>query len=449
MVSGHSNIDYVVVLSSVFYSIYSLSTKPKRLLLFLPTLLSVYFFIPLGSMLTPERLVSLTLVAWVAWRSKSTVDQRAACLSIFALVLVWVSTFVALSIGDSGTRPLFRALYYTGMIASFLFVLGQVQTNEDLRRLMFGFAIAGMIHGGYSIYQLLAFRMGLPFRGIARESVAQVALAGEGFRINGLASEPKRLGFLLFAGAMGAYATAIRAQSKHRVYWILGATITILVSLLTYSASYYIALALSIPVILLFFPRVVWHFLRASSLLLIIVFMVPSIRDQFVDNLNIMFESRQDEVEQGIDGRVVYRQEMYARDFLSHAPLTVLSGVGMGRYNTVFLHRYGYGAGFGDDDTLTPLNSQFLETLFDLGILGPCIIYLSIMALICRILSQRRDEISLIWTFMLLLLAIQSFFVQSLSILMIAAAGSLAYLRIRSKERSKVMNKNCAGLRLG
>ena len=129
----------------------------------------------------------------------------------------------------------------------------------------------------------------------------------------------------------------------------------------------------------------------------------PEQRDRQGDPAPALGPHRMDELEVGIDGTYVYRQEFFAWAYAIENPLNFLGGVGLGQYNDLFLSRFGPGAGYTIGGALAPLNSVYFETSFDLGGFFTSALYILLGALV--LLSTNRVKRFL--TLALLFLIIQ------------------------------------------
>ncbi len=111
MPTGFGIIDYIVVIASLVLASYLLTTRPQRLLLFLPTLVTIDFFIPFLSQLTPGRLVPLLIAAW--WGFTWRLPMKRWLLTGVGIVII--ATLFGMLMGDSGARPGIRAVSYLNL----------------------------------------------------------------------------------------------------------------------------------------------------------------------------------------------------------------------------------------------------------------------------------------------------------------------------------------------
>ncbi|MDF1824401.1 MAG: hypothetical protein P1U68_07150 [Verrucomicrobiales bacterium] len=443
MASGFGYIDYVVVALCVLIAAHFLWSDPQRLLLLLPTIVTVDFFIPLISQMTPGRLVPLIIGLWWCISGRFPTQRPVANWLRAGLVITVAATVYALLSKDSGIRPLIRSLNYINLIILCGFAWQFTRSEGGITRIFKGFSFAALIHGGYAIYQVVANRLGLPYRGIvysAHKEAGSGAMSEGGFRINGFADEPKRLGLILLAGVLAMLFLAAREKRmlRKQVGWGMAIGL-LLVSLMTYSASYLAALVAWAVVVMLFSPRS-WKYgvVLVGVAFLLMVFMKGRV-DSYLSIQKSLWDSRQAELESGIEGRRVYRQEFYAEDYLKERPLTVASGVGLGRYYQVFRERYGLGVGIGVNGNLIPLNSQVLEILFDMGIAGLFLLYGGGLVVVIKV--RNRGSAGYMMALILSFELVQSVFVQSLPLVMLAlGAGATLIWGSGAIERRPLRN---------
>lgn len=449
-VSGQGLVDYIVVGLCVVATLWGLAGNKWLVLLLLPTFLSIEFFIPVISNLTPGRIIPLILGIWLIFFNPSKMQAGLSLWVIWTLLAIGLSLLIAVLLGDSGVRPLVRVFFYLGLVATLVFVTMECRTSIQRQWCLRGFALAAAIHSAYGIYQVLAFKLGLPFRGIARTFGADVASVGTSLRVNGFASEPKRLGFVLMAGAIAAILLGLRARKKSRyIWWIIAAT-AIGASVLTYSASYFLAVAIAIVLVGVSSHRLILPTVGFVLLSAALVVSVPFLSSRVIDEIPGMLEARMEEVETGLDGKLVYRQEFFAEEFIKSNPGAAVLGLGMGRYYRVLRDTYGPGVGLSQDGVLLPLNSQPSEVAFDLGLLGLVLVYGGGIWCLFRLLlptAQHCNGMTRYFMYgLVLFLLVQSLFVQSLPLLAVAVGATLPGILDRrpraitvSAKRKKVM----------
>ncbi|MAZ08568.1 MAG: hypothetical protein CMN90_02730 [Sutterellaceae bacterium] len=298
-----------------------------------------------------------------------------------------------------------------------------------------GMAFLGIALMIYGLYQLFAVFAGLPLRGIVRGVYgAQIALEGGILRINSFASEPKRLGYVMFVCALACFEWArlkpkVSTKYKRFGYLVLGT------SALTFAGSYFIAIALFLLTIVVLYPS------RATKLVfagLAGVFILSAVPETRLAEIAVnAYERRAQEVEVGLDGLKVYRQEFYAEDYLVNNPEAIIFGVGLGQYYGVLNAEYGPGVGYGEDGvSLAPLNSAMLETLFDLSGVFVLLMYFALFYLIWRLRRMGEKFLCLA----LLFVVLQSFTIQSLTfVVMLAGVASAKLVQRERNANSRSM----------
>ena len=442
---GHGPFDYVVVAIVTIWTVRLLIVSPHRLLLWLPTFLTIDFFIPLGTQLTPSRILPLIIGVWLLQRGWLNPVRAQAPYVLSIAAVLGASVMYALLAGDAGTRPVFRALHYLGLGFVFLFVYRAATKEDHIGLILWGFVLAGLVHGLHSIYQVIAFNTGLPFRAIVYSATGFAAPVTEfGLRVNGLADEPKRLGYILFAAVIALGYLGLSRQKTFKALplgkwsrafqWLpllaltVGALLSI--SLLTFSGSYIAAVGIVVIVLALTFSA---RMIALGGLALVGLFAASLYTPETVTGYQQTFmrltESRLVEFDQGLDANKVYRQEFFAQELVNDDPFLLVHGVGLGRYNIVFYRAFGAGAGYGAFGSIAPLNSQLYEVGFDLGLPGLLLMYVGGLALVAR--TGRATALAYALSTILLFLIVQSLFIENKMYLSYAAAGCATLLKFR------------------
>lgn len=321
---GHGPLDYIIVLLILAATARLLVRAPTRLLLWLPLFLTIDFFIPLVTQLTPGRLIPLMLGAWLVLKGRLTIGRDEAPWVLPFLLVLLASAAFALVVGDSGGLPIVRLAYYLGSWFVALFVVRVAHDREAILRLVRGFALAAVVHGGYAFYQLLASRVGLPFRGIVydeTEGGSAAAVIGSALRVNGLADEPKRLGYVLLAGVFALLFLQQNSGTPFVRRWAGPAALACLaVFLLTYSSSYFAASALTVAILLTTSTRLLRPALVVAVLGVGYAAVNVEETSRLVERLDFILNSRIEEVAAGTNTRFVYRQEFFAQEYLGDNP---------------------------------------------------------------------------------------------------------------------------------
>ena len=432
MVFGYTILDPIVVLSGTAYAGYLLLKRPVQLMAFLPLALSVYFFIPLATYLTLWQTVPLLLIGRLLFvrRVRLSADAR----PIFgALVILFVASLAyALVSGADPTRAIIRAMYYLSAFALFLFAYEMTLKPEGYSLFVRGFVVVAILYGIYGAYQIVAFYGGLPMRGIVYGPNSSGLIAQEyGLpRINSLANEPKRLGYVMFVGALACFTLAREKSGVARRRLMAASGLSLGISLMTFSGSYFLAVALFIACALFLYPLGVPRFVLAGSLVAAMA-VTLGYGDQIGEVLQHGFERRMAEVEVGLDGRFVYRQEFFANDYIERYPIQAVTGVGVGQYYSVLNREYGEGVGYSEKGGLVPLNSNLFEIAFDVSGIAAGLLYGALGVLTLRLHRRRFVFLSLA----LLFLLIQSLTIQTLLYLAIVAGVGVAQLRVSQMNR--------------
>jgi len=419
MVFGYTPFDPVVVLLGTIYAAYILTTRPVRLMGFLPLALSLYFFVPLVSYLTLWRTVPLLLLGRLLYVGRLRLSAAARPFFGALVILFGASLAYAIAYGADTERAVIRGIYYLSAIALFLFSYEMGRKQEGYELFVRGFVWVGILYAAYGVYQILAFYTGLPVRGIVYgpNSSGLIPVEGGIPRINSLANEPKRLGYVLFLAAMACVTLGLEQIGKTRLRYMVAAISIFLISVMTFSGSYFLAIALFAACATLLYPA---KLLRFSLVGLLIAGMLSAVQpeNRIISVIEDGIERRSAEVERGLDGAVVYRQEFFANDYLARHPKQALTGVGVGQYYRVLNRFYGTGVGYNERGALAPLNSTLLELTLDLSGVAAIIFYFGIAALILQLRRRRFHFLALA----LLFLALQSLTITTL-LYMSAVAG--------------------------
>jgi hypothetical protein len=430
MIFGYTPLDPLVVLIGTAIALRYLQKKPLRLIGFMPAALSLWFFFPTITNLTLWQTVPMLLTGRLLLKGHLRLPQSAKTVLAFVLLAFAGSALFALLGGSHGTRAAIRIVYYLGVFALLSFAYEMGRKPDCYETLLKGLVAVGIIYSLYGVYQIFAFYTGLPLRGIVYNASSSGSMAYEGglLRINSLANEPKRLGYVLFLSGLACFFLA-RMRTVRRARQLRWAGYGIFaVSIMTFAGSYFLAVALFVIAVLLIYPsRATKYILGIGGVSLGVALAFPDLL--LLDALQIGYERRMAEVEVGLDGFVVYRQEFFAWDYLFKNPVSGFTGVGLGQYFSVLNQEYGLGAGYTEDGGLASLNSNFLEMVFDLGGITALIVYASLFFLVLRL--RRSGETFLCLA--LLFLVVQSFTIINLLFLALFAGVALGQLQRRKE----------------
>jgi len=432
VVFGYTFLDPLVVVCGTVLALWLLASKPVRLVAYLPTALSIYFIIPAITLLTLWQTVPLLLTARLAILGKVRIFGGAQPFFVVIFGAFLISAIYAVAVGEDRIRAVIRIIYYLGVFSLFLFCYEMGRKPESYRLLLKGFVVVGAVYAIYGLYQIIAMKLGLPVRGILRGTYgADMAYEYGVVRINSLANEPKRLGYLMFLSALACLFLARIEPWKARSLKLWAVFIFIL-SLFTFSGSFFLAVALFIIIASLLYPTWATKYLVFSlSIFSVIIILFPDMG--LTEAISHGFERRLDEVEVGLDGARVYRQEFFAWDYLSSHPFASIFGVGLGQYFSTLYQEYGSGVGISGYGTLVPMNSNFLEILFDLSGIVAIFFYVSMSLLIWRL----RQGGEMFFCLGLLFLLIQSFSILTLHLMVVFAGLGLAQLARHSSRQGR------------
>ncbi|MDP2738101.1 MAG: hypothetical protein Q8O82_05145 [Pseudorhodobacter sp.] len=427
MLYGYSFLDPLVVISGSLLAIRLIATNPIRLVGFLPAALSLYFFIPTVTLLTLWQIVPMMLIARAFLQGR--IAFPASLKPIFALFAfaLLISAGYGYFAGNDANRSLLRLVYYLGIMGLMAFGYEMGRRPESYDALVRGFAVIASVYAVYGVYQIIALHFGLPFRGIVygKDGVGFPVIQGLP-RINALANEPKRLGFVLFVGALAFFELAGSGSAHRRKQRIFYGVMTLLVSVLTLSTSYFVAVAmLAVGALVLYPDRAV----RILPLIVLVLVVALPIGAQFglLDIVVQIAESRTSEFTLGTDASIVYRQEFFGQEYIVEHPWRFFGGVGLGQYFSVLFSEFGPGVGYTEAGGLAPFNSVFLEIIYDLGGVLAIMFYALMGTLVLKLKRTGMDFLALT----LLFLMLQSISIQTLQFMALVGGIGLGRNTIR------------------
>ena len=440
MVLGYTLIDPLVVLWGTSLAIRFLQRAPAKLIGFMPTALSLWFFVPIVTNLTLWQTVPLLLSGRMLLKSGLRLPKSIKPL-IFSLMIIFViAAGFAMFAGADKMRMIIRIVYYVGILSTLAFAYEMGRRHDTYEILLKGLVVMGLVYSVYGAYQIVAFYTGFPVRGIVYDASGEgiMAFSGGLLRINSFANEPKRLGYILFLAAMAAvFLAQIRpAQKARQLRW--AAAGIFLISIMTFAISYYFAILLfSLGVLLFYTNRAMLYVFGAVAIGVGVSVLVPELG--IVEAIQKSYASRTAEIDVGLSGAVVYRQEFFAIDYLSKNPISYLTGVGVGQYYSVLNSTYGNGAGYSAKGALAPINSLFIELIFDIGIIATGLIYSGLIILVFRLRRARENFFCL----GLIFLVAQSLTI--LNFLYIALFAGVALGRLALRRERPFLNHRQAG----
>ena len=434
MVFGYTPLDPLVVLWGTLLAIWYLQKAPVKLIGFMPTALSLWFFVPIVTNLTLWQTVPLLLTGRMLLKGGLRLPKSIQPVISILMIIFAISAGFAVVAGADGTRAIIRIVYYVGILAILAFSYEMGRRPDAYEILLKGLVVMGIVYAVYGAYQIVAIYTGLPVRGIVYSASGGSVMAFEAglLRINSFANEPKRLGFVLFLAAMACtFLARMRpARRARQLRWAAGGIFGM--SIMTFAGSYFAAIGLFGLAILLLYPsRATVYFISALVIGVGVSVAVPELG--ILEAIQYGYERRVAEIEIGLDGSVVYRQEFFAWDYLRNNPSSSLTGVGIGQYFSVLNNTYGVGAGYNEQGGLMPLNSNFFELVFDLGMLAAVLIYGGLILLVVRL--RRAGET--FFCLSLLFLLAQSLTILNLLYIVLFAGMALGRLTLQRRSASE------------
>jgi hypothetical protein len=434
MVFGYTPLDPLVVLWGTLLAIWYLQKAPVKLIGFMPTALSLWFFVPIVTNLTLWQTVPLLLTGRMLLKGGLRLPKSIQPVISILMIIFAISAGFAVVAGADGTRAIIRIVYYVGILAILAFSYEMGRRPDAYEILLKGLVVMGIVYAVYGAYQIVAIYTGLPVRGIVYSASGGSVMAFEAglLRINSFANEPKRLGFVLFLAAMACiFLARMRpARRARQLRWAAGGIFGM--SIMTFASSYFAAIGLFGLASLLLYPsRATVYFISALVIGVGVSVAVPELG--ILEAIQYGYERRVAEIEIGLDGSVVYRQEFFAWDYLRNNPSSSLTGVGIGQYFSVLNNTYGVGAGYNEQGGLMPLNSNFFELVFDLGMLAAVLIYGGLILLVVRL--RRAGET--FFCLSLLFLLAQSLTILNLLYIVLFAGMALGRLTLQRRSASE------------
>jgi len=210
--------DYIVLASFAVVTIWIAFTKPHRIIYILPPCLTFYFFIELGTRWTPEKIVpsifiiSLILNPHIKFNLEIFNDSWfRSFLSMIFIATVWglfSSQSYSISEGQnfSFQSPFFRTMIQMFTYLNYLLIYAIVWYNsKDIGRVLSFFKCyicTTTFLCLYAGYQIIAYNLNLPFRGIVynADKVGVGAFRSAEdliFRVNSFCIEPKQFSIAL------------------------------------------------------------------------------------------------------------------------------------------------------------------------------------------------------------------------------------------------------------
>jgi hypothetical protein len=383
---GHGLIDYLFVFAMLAYAFFAGQTKPHRILYILPACLSFFFFIPVGSNLTADKLVPAIFIVSVILSKGSDYFSIANNKANYWVGKLWLLVSLSAIIGTMYSSyyatyvisPQFKTRLITQLIGYINYILIFIIIRKELSKIggkkiaLNAFLITTSILCIYGVYQHFAHQLGLPYRGIVY-SVNSTGFGGYQdskdliFRVNSLANEPKRLSYFLVISIIILLKYKVEILKKlNFIPYLSLIGIHAIVLWLTYSTSIYVSILILIIFLIIYtlfiqFNKVLFQQL---AILLIIGAGTYIYHKAYFDTLYTLRVDKQLEREE-------VRAEVKGQEFLINNPELFIVGFGPGIYNFALSKEFPGTAGLtGNGTFLIPFNSGLLTYLFDFGIIG-------------------------------------------------------------------------------
>tara|TARA_B100000809_G_scaffold201247_1_gene201797 strand:- start:2095 stop:3438 length:1344 start_codon:yes stop_codon:yes gene_type:complete len=408
---GHGFIDYAFVYSMMYYAFWAGQTKPHRILYILPACLSCFFFIPVGSNLTADKLVPTVFIisvvlskgsSYFALQNKNSNNWSGKMwlLIAFSIVIGLIYTDFYVQHVKSplfSTRMLIQVISYINFMLIFIILRKECSKLNGKNILLKSFIITTSILCLYGLYQHFAHQFGWPYRGIVY-SANKTGFGGFSnskdfiFRVNSLANEPKRLTYFLVIGLLILlkYKKDVLTKINFIIYYFL-ILLHGIVLWLTYATSIYIILTIFIAFLMIYtffikFNKILFRQLSIITLLGLATFIYQK------KYIKTLYEVR---VGKQIDDEEI-RAEVKGQEFILNYPEMFILGLGPGNYNFALSKEYPEEAGLSEQGRiLIPFNSALMTYLFDFGLLGLLIIVIPLTQIVFNNKIASRNEFSI------------------------------------------------------
>jgi len=408
-ISAYSIVDYIVI--GIFASLavyFVFSNKIKKLVYLAPFALGfTTFFVNFATKWSPPKIVGTIFIVGLLLRSLQQSKSRGmwhkfyhnpfgiyivgfVFTMIFTTIFNYteVNSFAFQSIGfwqSTGGRCFIQLFSYITSIAFFYIAYLFIDDFDTLETLVKCCIVVATILAIYGIYQYIAMKTGLPFRGIVYTS--EKARAGlmsglGGARINSLSWEPKALGNFMITVVS---CIAIFFMRKQKLFKIKNIEISMIVVfsavvILTWSTSVFYGAILTLPALIFYGAKKNKYFivsLFALGLLCIIAVgpLVEKLMNKSSEKQAASAGAGQsmtwEEIyEERVSARVTEeRAETFFLEYAKQHPIKVAIGLGPGNYN-FYVGDYLPGRGMFSGGYFDLMTSMPLILVADGGILA-------------------------------------------------------------------------------
>ncbi|PCI99613.1 MAG: hypothetical protein COB15_03890 [Flavobacteriales bacterium] len=413
---GHGFIDYAFVFFMIAYAYWAGQTKPHRILYILPACISCFFFIPLGSMLTADKLVPIIYIGSVIlskganyFSSNNNNDNswvgRVWLLIAFSVIIGFLYTNYYASYINTPlikTRLLIQIISYSNFILIFIIIRKECTKLYGKQRLLKAFIITTTVLCFYGIYQYFAHQFGWSYRGIvysANKTGFGGFQGGENlvFRVNSFANEPKRLTYFLVISLiiLFKYKNELIKKIKLLPYcflFIIHGTVL----WLTYSTSIYISIGVFLLFLMIYTLFINFNKTLFRQLTVLIVLGLSTYLYQKV-YLDTLYEVR---VDKQLEQEEI-RAELKGQEFILDYPEMFILGIGPGNYNFALAKEYPGKSGLsGHGRFLIPFNSALMTYMFDFGIIGLFLLLIPFLKILFNNKIASKNDFSIFIIFL-------------------------------------------------
>jgi hypothetical protein len=413
---GHGLIDYLFVLFMLAYAYYAGQTKPYRILYILPACLSFFFFIPLGSNLTADKLVPAVFIVSVILSKGAnyfSITNKKANNWVGRMWLLIAFSAIIGSIFSNyyegyvispffKTRLIIQLIGYINCLLIFIVIRKELSKVDGKRTALTAFLVTTTILCIYGLYQYFAHQFGLPYRGIVY-SANSTGFGGYQdsddliFRVNSLANEPKRLTYFLVISIiiLIKYKSQLLKKINITTYFSL-VGIHGIVLWLTYSTSIYVSIFVFVIFLILYTLFIKFNKALFRQLIFLLVLGTGTYLYQkvYFDKLYTVRVDKQLEREE-------VRAEVKGQEFILNNPEMFIIGFGPGIYNFALSKAYPEVAGLSEHGTfLIPFNSGLMTYLFDFGLIGFYLLLYPFMQILLNKRVASKNEFSIFVVFM-------------------------------------------------
>jgi len=413
---GHGLIDYLFVFFMIAYAYYSGQTKPHRILYILPACLSFFFFIPVGSNLTADKLVPAIFITSVILSKGSNYFSIANKKANNWVGKMWLLIALSAIIGSVyssyyenhvispffKTRLIIQLIGYINYILIFIIIRKEVSKLNGKKTALTAFLITTSILSIYGVYQYFAHQFGWAYRGIVynANSTGFGGYKDSGdliFRVNSLANEPKRLTYFLVIGIiiLIKYKNPILKKINFVTYLSL-VGIHGIVLWLTYSTSIYLAIIVFIVFLMLYTLFIQYNKTLSRQLVILLILGTGTYLYQrvYFENLYTLRVDKQLEREE-------VRAEVKGQEFIISNPEMFIVGIGPGIYNFALAKEFPKVGGLTENGTfLIPFNSGLMTYLFDFGIIGFYLLLYPLVLIIFNNKISSKNDFSIFVVFL-------------------------------------------------